>query len=202
MTHRLGRTHRRFAVGIIVFVAAASARLAGAIGAGEHASKRASIATVPASRRAEALVPGEAVGGRAPAIRRRDFRWQRPHLCHLSQRRTGTFSPADASAGWRGISTTAVRARRPGRWRAGHDPHNGARDVGIEISLTSRVKLLNDPAATSVVYLCAGRRPRSTRGVAAVFMYDGRDTSLEEQALGAIQAHAQNGIEPTALSCN
>jgi hypothetical protein len=30
-------------------------------------------------------------------------------------------------------------------------------------------------------------------------MYDGRDTTLEEQALGAIQAHAQNGVAPTAL---
>ena len=30
-------------------------------------------------------------------------------------------------------------------------------------------------------------------------MYDGRDTTLEEQALGAVHAHAQNGVEPNPL---
>ena len=30
-------------------------------------------------------------------------------------------------------------------------------------------------------------------------MYDGRDLTLEAQALGAVHAHAQNGIEPTPL---
>ena len=30
-------------------------------------------------------------------------------------------------------------------------------------------------------------------------MYDGRDITLEEQALGAIHAHAVNGVEPTPL---
>ena len=39
----------------------------------------------------------------------------------------------------------------------------------------------------------------NTPALQPVFMYDGRDTTLEEQALGAIQAHAQNGVDPTAL---
>ena len=33
----------------------------------------------------------------------------------------------------------------------------------------------------------------------AGFMYDGRDLTLEAQALGAVHAHAQNGFEPTPL---
>ena len=104
------------------------------------------------------------------------------------------------SAGWRGIPTTrcscttawtmACRARPASR---------STRPSGIEIPLTSRVKLLNDPAATSVVFLRGTPTAINTPALQPVFMYDGRDASLEEQALGAIQAHAQNGIEPTAL---
>lgn len=71
--------------------------------------------------------------------------------------------------------------------------------VRIEIPLTSRVRLVNDPTATSVTFLRGTPTTRNTPSLQPVFMYDGRDTTLEEQALGAIHAHAQNTVEPTAL---
>ena len=71
--------------------------------------------------------------------------------------------------------------------------------VRIEIPLPPRVKLANDPTATSVTLLRGTPTTRNTPSLQPVFMYDGRDTTLEEQALGAIHAHARNGVEPTPL---
>jgi cytochrome c peroxidase len=71
--------------------------------------------------------------------------------------------------------------------------------VRIEIPLTARVRLANDPAATSVTFLRGTPTTRNTPALQPVFMYDGRDPTLEKQALGAIRAHAQNTIEPTPL---
>ena len=118
--------------------------------------------------------------------------------CHSA--RTGTFSPKDAQR---------RLARNPA------DPlflHDGLDDgiqgtsritehatVRIEIPLTSRVRLFNDPLATSVVFLRGTPTTINTPALQPVFMYDGRDTTLETQALGAVHAHAQNGVEPTAL---
>jgi cytochrome c peroxidase len=71
--------------------------------------------------------------------------------------------------------------------------------VRIEIPLTSRVRLANDPTATSVVFLRGTPTTRNTPSLQPVFMYDGRDRTLEGQALGAVHAHAHNGVEPTPL---
>ena len=116
--------------------------------------------------------------------------------CH--SRKNGTFSPADARR---------RLAQNP------DDPlfrHDGLDDglegtsritehatVRIEIPLTSRVRLLNDPAATSVTVLRGTPTTVNVPSLQPVLMYDGRDTTLEEQALGAIQSHAQNTVQPT-----
>ena len=71
--------------------------------------------------------------------------------------------------------------------------------VRVEIPLPPRVKLANDPSATSVTLLRGTPTTRNTPALQPVFMYDGRDLTLEAQALGAIRAHAQNGFEPTPL---
>jgi cytochrome c peroxidase len=118
--------------------------------------------------------------------------------CHSVE--TGTFSPGDA--------------RRRLAANAG-DPlfvHDGLDDdgvgtsritehatVAIEIPLPTRVRLASDPAATSVTLFRGTPTTRNTPSLQPVFMYDGRDLALEEQALGAVHAHAQNGIEPTPL---
>ena len=71
--------------------------------------------------------------------------------------------------------------------------------VRIEIPLPPRVRLANDPSATSVTLIRGTPTTRNTPSLQPVFMYDGRDLTLEGQALGAMRAHAQNGFEPTPL---
>ena len=71
--------------------------------------------------------------------------------------------------------------------------------VRIEIPLTSRVKLANDPTATSVTFLRGTPTTLNTPSLQPVFMYDGRDSTLQGQALGAVHAHARNSVEPTPL---
>jgi cytochrome c peroxidase len=71
--------------------------------------------------------------------------------------------------------------------------------VRIEIPLTSRVRLANDPSATSVTLLRGTPTTVNTPSLQPVFMYDGRESTLEGQALGAVHAHARNGVEPTPL---
>jgi cytochrome c peroxidase len=71
--------------------------------------------------------------------------------------------------------------------------------VRIEIPLTSRVRLANDPSATSVTFLRGTPTTLNTPSLQPVFMYDGRESTLESQALGAVHAHARNSVEPTPL---
>lgn len=118
--------------------------------------------------------------------------------CHSVK--NGTFSPADAQERLAENPTDALFVGD------GLDDgvHGTSRitehaTVRIEIPLTSRVKLLNDPTATSITFLRGTPTTRNTPSLQPVFMYDGRDTTLEEQALGAVHAHAQNAIEPTPL---
>jgi cytochrome c peroxidase len=71
--------------------------------------------------------------------------------------------------------------------------------VRIEVPLPPRVRLAQDPAATSVTLLRGTPSTRNTPALQPMFMYDGRDLTLEEQALGAVHAHARNSVEPTPL---
>ncbi len=200
MMCRSGWPNVALTVGILLFVAAASARLTGASGVSEQPQRisfdcdpsqlHGALKVLCLAKRFEEgrrLFDEETFGGNGRTCA----------TCHSA--RTGTFSPADARR---------RLAKNP------DDPlfvHDGLDDglqgttritehatVRIEIPLTSRVRLL-DPSATSVVFLRGTPTTINTPSLQPVFMYDGRDTTLEEQALGAIHAHAQNGVEPTAL---
>ena len=200
MMCRSGWPNVALTVGILLFVAAASARLTGASGVSEQPQRisfdcdpsqlHGALKVLCLAKRFEEgrrLFEEETFGGNGRTCA----------TCHSA--RTGTFSPADARR---------RLAKNP------DDPlfvHDGLDDglqgttritehatVRIEIPLTSRVRLL-DPSATSVVFLRGTPTTINTPSLQPVFMYDGRDTTLEEQALGAIHAHAQNGVEPTAL---
>ena len=118
--------------------------------------------------------------------------------CHSVE--TGTFSPEDARRRLAadptdplfvgdglddGISGTSRIAEHA--------------TVRIDIPLPPRVKLAQDPAAASVTLLRGTPTTRNTPALQPVFMYDGRDLTLEAQALGAVHAHAQNSVEPTPL---
>ena len=118
--------------------------------------------------------------------------------CHSA--RTGTFSPEDAQK---------RLAANPG------DPlfvGDGLDDgvvgtsritehatVRIDIPLPPRVNLANDPAATRVTLIRGTPTTRNTPSLQPLFMYDGRDLTLEAQALGAVHAHARPAFEPTPL---
>ena len=201
MLHRSGRPPVALTVGIVLFVAVASARLTGAIGASEnpqHMSFDCDPSQLHGAQKVLCLAKRFEEGRRLFEEETFGGNGRTCATCHSA--RTGTISPE---------SVQRRLARNPA------DPlflHDGLDDgfqgttritehatVRIEIPLTSRVRLLNDPAATSVVVLRGTPTTINTPSLQPVFMYDGRDTTLEEQALGAIHAHAQNGVEPTAL---
>jgi hypothetical protein len=68
----------------------------------------------------------------------------------------------------------------------------------IRRPLPPGVVLLDDPSATSVVLARGVPSTVNTPALDPALMYDLRDQTLQEQALGAIRGHAQNTVEPTA----
>jgi cytochrome c peroxidase len=118
--------------------------------------------------------------------------------CHSVE--TGTFSPKDAKKRLAGDPTDPLFVGDGlDDGVAGTSRITEHATVRIEVPLPPRVKLANDPTATSVILLRGTPTTRNTPSLQPVFMYDGRDTTLEGQALGAVHAHAQNGVEPTPL---
>jgi cytochrome c peroxidase len=118
--------------------------------------------------------------------------------CH--SRNTGTVSPESAQERF---------AENP------NDPlflHDGSDDfegngvtriladatILIRIPLPPNVIMLDDPTATDVVVRRGIPTTLNTPALDPVLMYDGREPSLESQALGAVHGHAQNTVEPTA----
>lgn len=68
----------------------------------------------------------------------------------------------------------------------------------VHIPLPAGWKLAADPTATRATF---ARGVSSTNNVPAldtIFMADGRNTSLEEQALGAVNSHYEPGRQPTS----
>ena len=69
--------------------------------------------------------------------------------------------------------------------------------IRIERPLPPNVRIAEDPSATSVVLLRGIPGTLNAPALDPVFMYDLRAVTLEDQALGAINDHAQNTVEPT-----
>jgi cytochrome c peroxidase len=118
--------------------------------------------------------------------------------CHSVE--TGTFSPGDAQ------SRLAANASDPLFVHDGLDDDalgtsriTSDATVRIEIPLSPRVRLAHDPLATSVTLFRGTPTTRNTPALQRPLMHDGRHLDLETQALGAIRAHAQNGVEPSPL---
>jgi cytochrome c peroxidase len=118
--------------------------------------------------------------------------------CHSVK--TGTFSPEDARKRLKKNPDDPLFVGDgqddPGPGTSRITEHATVR---ITIPLPPRVKLLDNPTATSVDLFRGTPTTRNTPSLQPVFMYDGRDTTLEKQALGAVHAHAQNTVEPTPL---
>ena len=148
----------------------------------------------------QAHVPGEALRRGSPPLRRGDFPGQRPDLRHVSQcqdrhvlargrQKRLAANPSDPLFVGDGLDDGVFGTSRITEHAT----------VRIEIPLPPRVRLANDPAATSVTLIRGTPTTQNTPSLQPVFMYDGRDLTLEAQALGAVHAHAQNGFEPTPL---
>jgi cytochrome c peroxidase len=69
--------------------------------------------------------------------------------------------------------------------------------VRVTIPLPAGWKLAGDPTATSVTFARGIPSTNNVPSLDTIFMVDGRNTTLEAQALGAVNAHAQPGRQPT-----
>jgi cytochrome c peroxidase len=69
--------------------------------------------------------------------------------------------------------------------------------IRVERPLPPNVRILEHPTATRVVLLRGIPSTTNTPALDPSLMYDLRARTLEEQALGAIQDHAQHTLEPT-----
>lgn len=67
----------------------------------------------------------------------------------------------------------------------------------VRRELPENVVLTHEPSATSVVLPRGVPSTVNTPALDPALMYDLRDATLEEQALGAIEGHAQNAVVPT-----
>lgn len=70
--------------------------------------------------------------------------------------------------------------------------------VRIAIPLPPNITLLDDPGARSVTVERGIPSTLDTPALDNVFMLDGRQPTLESQALGALHDHAQNTVDPTS----
>jgi cytochrome c peroxidase len=117
--------------------------------------------------------------------------------CHSAE--TGTVSPTDAA------DRLAADANDPLFVHDGSDDgagHGTARMVAnatirMEIPLPANVRLADDPAARSVIVLRGIPTTLNTPALDPVLMLDGRQPTLQLQATGAIEQHAQ-GLVPSA----
>lgn len=118
--------------------------------------------------------------------------------CH--SKNTGTFSPADAQA---------LYARNPDAplFRA-IDSDDGLgvsynrlltdATVRIPFTLPANAVMLEDPAARAVVLNRSTPTVNNVVFTQSLLMVDGREPSLEHQAVSAVHTHYQPGREPTA----
>ncbi len=70
--------------------------------------------------------------------------------------------------------------------------------IRVTLPLPAGWALADDPAATSVTFPRGIPSTLNVPSFDTIFMYDGRNATLEEQALGAVNAHYQPGRQPTA----
>jgi hypothetical protein len=70
--------------------------------------------------------------------------------------------------------------------------------IRMTIALPPWVTMGDDPGATHVTLFRGIPSTRNTPALDPILMYDGREATLQQQALDAIHDHAANTVEPTA----
>jgi cytochrome c peroxidase len=116
--------------------------------------------------------------------------------CH--SRETGTVSPADAQQRYQQDPNDPLFVHDGSDDGKGNSVTRMLADATIlvEIPLPPNVRLADDPNARSVVVRRGIPTTLNTPALDPVLMLDGRHPTLEAQALGAIQDHAQPTILP------
>jgi cytochrome c peroxidase len=117
--------------------------------------------------------------------------------CH--SRATGTFSPADVQVRLQEASDPLFLHDALDDGVQGTSRIAQHATIRITLPLPSHLSLLDDPAATHVVVNRGTPTTLNTPALDPALMWDLRDGTLEEQALGAIRAHARNAVKPTLL---
>jgi len=124
--------------------------------------------------------------------------------CHRSE--TGTVSPQDARRRFRSDPGDPLFVHDGSDDGQGNGVTRMLRDATIRmtIELAPNIELAVDPAARSMVVARGIPTTINTPALDRVLMLDGREPTLESQAIGAIRDHAQatnfpNGAELAAL---
>ena len=117
--------------------------------------------------------------------------------CHSEE--TGTVSPEDARRRFRQDRHDPLFVHDGSDDGQGHGVKRMLKDATIlvPVPLAANVKLADDPHATSVVVPRGIPTTLNTPALDPVFMLDGRQLTLQSQAMGAIRDHAQATTFPT-----
>ncbi len=117
--------------------------------------------------------------------------------CHSEA--TGTVSPEDAARRFRKNRRDPLFLHDGSDDGAGRGATRMLKDatVLVTVPLAPNVRLADDPTATSVVLRRGIASTLNTPALDTVLMLDGRQPSLEAQAAGAINDHAE-GVIPSA----
>jgi len=118
--------------------------------------------------------------------------------CHTSD--TGTVSPQDAQKRFKKDPDDPLFLHDGSDDGNGHGVRRMLKDatVLVPVPLAPNVRLADDLTATSVTVARGIPTTLNTPALDPVFMLDGRQPSLEAQAMGAIHDHAQATNFPTA----
>jgi cytochrome c peroxidase len=118
--------------------------------------------------------------------------------CHTSE--TGALAPAQVQAAFADDPDGALFRSIDSDDGVGDDYSRLLADatILIDIPLPPGWTLADDPGATTARFARAVPTTNNVPSLDTIFMADGRFATLEEQALGAVHAHAEPGREPTA----
>lgn len=116
--------------------------------------------------------------------------------CHLPD--SGSITPADVEAAFQADPTDPLFRALDSDDGLGltYDRLRTHATIRVGINLPQNVHLVDDPAAETVVLNRGVSSTINNPGIEPVLMQDGRNASLQEQAEGAINAHAEPGRQP------
>ena len=143
-----------------------------------------------------------AVGRRVFESREFDGNGRVCATCHLSD--SGSLTPDDVEAAFQADPTDPIFRALDSDDGLGvtYDRLRTHATIRVNLPLPANVELAADPGATTVTVNRGISSTLNNPGIEPVLMQDGRNASLQEQADGAINAHAEPGRQPTNHELN